>query len=128
MKRRYRPTGFDRAVVAQAKDRDQRCVVQMRCDGEETDPRHLVGNHIVNRGLGGSSDPEINAVTNCLTVCHLDNGWLEDHPLIAYRYGWKRRHGAPSFGVLYPDGFWYALLPSGMKRLVAAPEAEDGAA
>ena len=115
-------TGFDRKTVAAIKDRDGGCVVQMRCQGTR-DPRELVANHITNRGAGGTSDPTIDAVTNGIAVCWLCNSWLEDFPLIAYRYGWKRRHGLPPGPVLYPDGEWYDLLPGGQRRRTEAPEA-----
>lgn len=118
--KRRRGTGFSAKTAATVLDRDgHRCVVQTRCDGRPK--AHLTVNHIVNRGIGGSSDPGINAVTNGISCCGPCNGWLEDFPLVAYRYGWKRRHGAPDGPVLYPDGEWYELLPNGQRRQVEAP-------
>lgn len=114
---RRRPSGFDPVTKARILDRDgHRCVVQRRCAGE-SDPSKLTVNHIQNRGLGGSTDPGINSVTNGITVCWGCNGWLEDFPLIARRWGWKQPRGVTG-PVRYPDGEWHELLPNGQRRTV----------
>jgi hypothetical protein len=114
---RRKPTGFDRPTQARIFDRDgHACVVAHHCDGTVGTAQTV--NHIENRGMGGSSDPAVNTITNGFAVCHADNGWLEDFPVRAYGGGWKRRRGLDPAPVLYPDGLRYWLRPDGTRRRV----------
>lgn len=109
--RSRRRTGFGRAAKAVIFDRDRHaCVIAVECDGRPGTAQTV--HHLENRGAGGS--PQANAVTNGVACCHLCNAWLEDHPLIAYAKGWKRRRGQTG-PVLYADG-WHQLLPDGTRR------------
>ncbi len=105
---------FDPATKASVLERDGRCVVAVACQGQW---RPLTVNHIVNRGSGGSRNPAIGAVTNGIACCEECNSWLEDHPLVAYAHGWKRRRSCLPGPVRYPDGLWYVLLPDGTRTL-----------
>jgi hypothetical protein len=115
-----RPTGFPRAVVAAAIDRDQWCVL---C-GLVCDPRQLTGHHRRNRGAGGSSDPETNSVRNCLALCWPCNGLAESSAVRAREArerGVKLLHGwSLDTPVLYPDGAWYVLDERGQRTRTEA--------
>lgn len=120
--RRKRQTGFPRAVIAQAIDRDRHCVM---C-GLVSDPRDLTGHHRINRGSGGSTDPEINGIRNCLALCWPCNGVIESS---ADRAREARVRGIKLAGwqsldtpVYYPSGYPYWLDEHGQRRQV------DGAA
>ena len=109
LNRRTRATGFSRAVVAQAIDRDQKCVL---C-GLISNPRALTGHHRRNRGQGGSSDPETNSIRNCLAVCWPCNGLQESSAFVAAE---ARDRGIKLASwqdvrepIQYPNGEWYVL-------------------
>jgi hypothetical protein len=115
-KPRRRPTGFSRTVVAQAIDRDQRCVL---C-GLISDPRSLTGHHRRNRGSGGSSDPATHSIRNCLAVCWPCNGLMESSPFVAAE---ARDRGVKLASwqdvtepVQYPDGRWWVLDIHGQRH------------
>ena len=118
IKRSRKPTGFPRAVVAQAIDRDQRCVL---C-GLVSDPRSLTGHHRRNRGSGGSSDPETNSIRNCLAICWPCNGLMESSWVVAAEAR-DRQIKLSSWQSLdqcvqYLDGHWYWLDEHGQRHRV----------
>jgi hypothetical protein len=116
LRRNTTPTGFSRAVVARAIDRDQRCVF---C-GRVNDPQRLTGHHRLNRGMGGAADAEVSSVRHCLALCWECNGAIEASAVRAAEArdrGIKLRRGDPlETPVLYPDGVWYVLDAFGQKQ------------
>lgn len=122
LRAKTRSTGFSRAVVAQAIDRDQRCVL---C-GLISDPRALTGHHRRNRGQGGASDPETNSIRNCLAICWPCNGRMESNPFVAAE---ARDRGIKLASwqdfdepVQFPDGDWWRLRADGTRRRLSAEE------
>lgn len=112
MRRRTRNTGPSPKVRELVFARDgHRCV---RCGTDQ----QLTMQHRVNRAMGGSSDPRINAATNLLTACQDCNMHFEAHPAEAYAHGWKvRRPLDPAEEpVLYPGSELRMLLPDGTFR------------
>jgi 5-methylcytosine-specific restriction protein A len=101
------------------------CVIGVTCRADPTRP--LVINHRINRGMGGSTDPAVNAPSALIRCCNPCNLWLEDHPDVAYEYGWKvRRPGVPSvIPILYPNYRWYLLDNDGNRMRVL--RSDDGA-
>lgn len=45
-----------------------------RCEG----PPEV--HHLRNRGMGGSSDPEIHALANLMLLCQKHHRWVTEHP------------------------------------------------
>lgn len=107
-----RRTGFDLATKDVILDRDRHaCVIAVHCDGQPGSAQTV--HHLENRGMGGA--PSTNVVTNGVAARHLDNAWVEDHPLQARQMGWKRPRGTIG-PVVYPDGRRYQLLSDGTRR------------
>ena len=111
-RKRTGPTRQTRDLV-RARDRG----VCVRCGGPGSTTHHRV-----NRAMGGSSDPTINAPSSLLWICRPCNGAMEDNPGPAYEAGWKVRRPtvAATVPVQYPDGTWL-LDDNGGRR-----KAEEG--
>lgn len=123
MKRTSRPTGPDRRTRALMYDRDgDRCCA---CNEVGLRDRDLIPNHRVNRGMGGSTAPWINDLTNLVTACRGCNNRFEDDPAYSYAMGWKVRYGVnpATVPVCYGDGSWWLLDLDGSRRPTAAPRA-----
>lgn len=80
------------------------------------------------RGSGGTSDPEIGNITNCLILCGSGttgcHGWVERFRASAEEYGYIVRRGIiPPLAVRIKrnDGTWWLLTRSGL-----AVEVEEG--
>lgn len=85
MARRTDPT---RATVVAVRERDLwRCVMCGAHEGART----LTTHHRANRGMGGSSRPELNLPANLLTLCGSGttgcHGWVTAHPRKSYDVG-----------------------------------------
>jgi hypothetical protein len=89
--------------------------------GLVSDPRDLTGHHRKNRGSGGSTDPEINGVRNCLALCWPCNGLIESSADRAREARWrgiKIGQWEPlDTPVYYPSGHPYRLDDHGQRRL-----------
>lgn len=84
--------------------------------------------HRMPRQMGGSSDPEIACITNCLILCGSGttgcHGWVEKYRAIAEDYGYIVRRGInPPAGIRIKrfNGTWWLLTRSGL-----AVECEKG--
>lgn len=119
-RRPQRRTGPSPKVVALVEARDGGvCVVGVTCHG-------LAGaevtHHRLNRGIGGSSNAEINMPSNLLAACSDCNLFLESSTSREfYENGWKVRHGhlkSSDVPVLYPDGNMYYLDDDGRRKSV----------
>lgn len=50
------------------------------------------------RGMGGSSNPDVNALSAQLHYCAIHHAYVEAHPAEAYANGWKVRRGTKKPG------------------------------
>lgn len=71
--------------------------------------------------MGGSSDPEISAITNALTLCGSGttgcHGWVEKHRAMAEDAGYLVRRGINTIAgtrIKKLDGTWWLLTESGL--------------
>ena len=105
-------TGFSADVKAAAAVRAMgRCEVHTDwCTGTGQDYHHRA-----NRGMGGSKDPQINALSNCLLVCRDCHDVIGRNPAQAYAKGWlvsKFRQPSSEVAVLL-RGRWVLLDDAG---------------
>lgn len=105
-------SGIPRKIRQQVYERDHlRC---RRCGklGESIQ-------HRIPRGMGGSKDPKINALSNLVMVCGDGtrgcHGWIESHRTAAYRTGWlvHRTEDPEDVPVESVWGYEFRLLNSG---------------
>lgn len=82
------------------------------------------------RGAGGTSNPEIGNVTNCLILCGSGttgcHGWVETYRAMAEDYGYLVRSGIKTPAgtrIKRLDGTWWLITSSGL-----AVEVEQGEA
>lgn len=84
--RRPAGTGPTREIRTAVEHRDRG--VCLRCMGRSGG---LQIHHRVARGMGGTSADWVNLTSNLVLLCADCHRWVEDHPLEAYRSGWKIR-------------------------------------
>lgn len=75
----------------------------------------LSPHHRINRGMGGSKNPQLNAPSNIIALCWAVNMQLETTPVIAElgrKFGWKLTRGQDPLAVPVWDAQaqqWYRL-------------------
>ncbi|MGH1563075.1 HNH endonuclease [Mumia sp. DW29H23] len=101
-------TAVPTAVRQDVYDRDaHRCV---RCGkGGQLTIQHRIG-----RGMGGTRDPKVAAVSNLLALCGSGttgcHGWVEHHPILADAHGWSApRRATTTAWAVYSWRGWIAL-------------------